>query len=152
MTMAVLAPWFDPMVPPRRRPRRCIKQYKAQWARLKIGRSRCSIDPAAAFSATIVQAVSDMIYVLFSLAWRLVFVKQNHSLTITSYKHRTRPISISKYGIVINVSPGTLDMVHGLTPTKHSPSFWLSRLVRKYRLYFDRGGASARLAMYCLKW
>ena len=40
-------PWFDPMVPPRLRPQRYIEHYKARWARLKIGRSRCSIDPAA---------------------------------------------------------------------------------------------------------
>ena len=43
--------------------------------------------------------------------WRVVSVKQNYSLTITTYKNRTRLISISKYGIVVNVSPGRLDML-----------------------------------------
>ena len=81
-----------------------------------MGRSQCIINPAAAsFSAATVQDVLDMIYVLFLLAWRMVFGKKIYSLAITNYKNRARPISISKYGIVVNVSPGTVNMVHGST-------------------------------------
>ena len=50
-------PWFDPMAPLRGRPQRCTERHKAQLTRLKIGRSRCIIDPAAAPStASTVQA------------------------------------------------------------------------------------------------
>ena len=75
----------------------------------------------SAFSAATVQAISDMIYILFLLAWYVVFGKQNYLLTLTTYKNWTRPISISENGIVVNVTPGTLDMVHGSTQTKNSP-------------------------------
>ena len=47
------------------------------------------------------------------------------------------------------LSPGTLDMVHGSTPMKDSPYFWLSIIVRKYGVCFDRRRASARSATYC---
>ena len=104
-----------------------------------------------AFSAATVQAVSDMIYILFSIVWRIVFGKQNYSLTIIRYKNFTRLIPISKYGTVVNVSLGTLDMVHDSTPIKDSPAFWLSRLVVKYVVHFDCAHASVRLATYCSK-
>ena len=67
----------------------------------------------SAFSTATVQAVSDMIYVSFLLACCVVFGKQNYSLTITKYKNQTRLISIDEYGIVVDVSPGMLDMIHG---------------------------------------
>ena len=36
------------MAPLQRRPWQYLKQDEARWERLKIGRSQCSIDPAAA--------------------------------------------------------------------------------------------------------
>ena len=65
----------------------------------------------SAFFASTVQAVLDMIYVFFLLPMARGFGQINYLLNITSYKNQTHPSIISKYGIVVNVSPGRLDML-----------------------------------------
>ena len=71
----------------------------------------------SAFFASTVQAVSDTIfYVLFLLAVAHGFWQNNYLLTINRYKNQTRQIIISKYGILVYVFPGILDMVRDSTP------------------------------------
>ena len=81
------------MVPPRRRLQRWIKQHKAQWTRLKVERSRCSVDPAAApFWTTWFRQKGTLRKNIFFLAWRVVFgnvrfregVKCSTLLTVTT--------------------------------------------------------------------
>ena len=47
-------------------------------------------------------------------------------------------------GIVVNIYPGTGNVVHGSTTMKDSPSLWVFRLVRKYGMIFHCNCASAR--------
>ena len=67
-------PWFDPIVPLQRRPWRSIRQHKVRWARLKIGRSQCSIDPVAApFRPPWFRQKKVRYGNMFSLDWCMVF-------------------------------------------------------------------------------
>ena len=62
--MAVLAPWFDPMELPRRIAGRCIQQRCLSLPCLNIGRSRQSINPAAAPFSLDEQLVIKNTYIL----------------------------------------------------------------------------------------
>ena len=75
------------------------------------------------FSTPTVQVVSDMICLLFSLAWRVVFAKQNYSLRITRHIIIARPIVLSDPRKVVNMSLDTIIMVPVSSPMKDSSSF-----------------------------
>ena len=78
-------PWLNTMASSQHRFRRCVKKHKAQWARFKLGRSRCSIYPAAApVLRPQFRPYQTWFTCHFSLAWRVVFGKQNYYLTITN--------------------------------------------------------------------
>ena len=105
----------------------------------------------SAFSAATVQAVLDMIYVLFLLAWRVVFGKQNYSLTITMYKKS----KLSNSNIQVWDSVQRFSRHGGRGPwfnsSERQPFCLASALVRKYVVYCDCIRGSLRVVTYCSK-
>ena len=91
-----------------------------------------------------VHNVSDMIYALFLLAWRVVLGKYIDTLAFTVYKTYLRPAGTSESRLVNTVSQYTLIMTLTSNPMKDSPYLWLSTLLREYAVILDGFCAMAR--------